>query len=107
MKVNGTDPHSLLGVYQTAQSRGVKLTSVNTETSGGATAAPQQDRVALSGSGRLIADAQRAIASVPDVREPLVSRIQSELQNGTYVFDNQRAAEGILRESMVNQAAMR
>jgi anti-sigma28 factor (negative regulator of flagellin synthesis) len=54
----------------------------------------------------LIADAQRAVAFVPDVRESLVSRIQNDMQNGTYVVDNQKAAEGLLRESMVNQAAL-
>jgi flagellar biosynthesis anti-sigma factor FlgM len=67
---------------------------------------PQQDRVALSARGQSIADAQRAAASVPDIRESLVSRIQTDMQNGTYVVDNQKAAEGLLRESMVNQAAL-
>jgi hypothetical protein len=43
---------------------------------------PQQDRVALSNRGQSIADAQRAMASVPDVRESLVSQIQNDLQNG-------------------------
>ena len=67
---------------------------------------PQQDRVALSNRGRSMADARLAMASVPDVRESLVSRIKNDLQNGTYVIDNQKTAEGILRESMVNHAAM-
>ena len=67
---------------------------------------PQQDRVALSGRGRSIADAQRAMASVPDVRESLVFQIRNDLQNATYAVDIQKAAEGLLRESMVNQAAL-
>jgi negative regulator of flagellin synthesis FlgM len=104
MKINGTDPHSQLIVYRNSQVNGNRSEAGRNEkaNAGG----PQQDRVALSGRGRMIADAQRAIASIPDVRESMVSRVQNDLQDGTYVFDNQRTAEGILRESMVNLAAM-
>jgi negative regulator of flagellin synthesis FlgM len=104
MKITGSELQSKLNVYQTAQVQGKQPEAARSEKS--ATATSQQDRVALSERGRSVADAQRAIASVPDVRESLVSRIRTDLQNGTYVFDNQKAAEGILRESMVNLAAM-
>ena len=46
------------------------------------------------------------MAFVPDIRESLVVQIQTDLKKGAYIFDYQKAAEGILRESMVNQAAM-
>lgn len=105
MKIDGSDLQSKLTVYQNTQVQGKRL-----EAAGAArleaSPPPQQDRVALSERGQLIADAQRAIASVPDVRESLVARIQTELREGTYFVDNQKAAEGILKESMVNQAAM-
>jgi negative regulator of flagellin synthesis FlgM len=104
MKINGSDLQSKLNVYQSAQVQGKQPEAAKSAKPEAVT--PQQDRVALSERGRSVADAQRAIASVPDVRESLVSRIRTEMQNGTYVFDNQKAAEGILRESMVNQAAM-
>jgi negative regulator of flagellin synthesis FlgM len=104
MKINGTDLQSQLSVYKTAHVQGTKLETVKTGNTG-ATAA-QQDRVALSEQGRLIADAQRAVAFIPDVRASLVSEVKNEVQDGTYIFDNQRSAEGILRESMVNQAAL-
>jgi flagellar biosynthesis anti-sigma factor FlgM len=104
MKISGSDLQSKLNVYQIAQVQGKKLEAEKSDTR--EAPAPQQDMVAFSGRGQSVADAQRAMASVPDVREPLVSQIQTDLQNGSYVFDNQKAAEGILRESMVNQAAM-
>jgi flagellar biosynthesis anti-sigma factor FlgM len=104
MKISHSDLQSKLNVYQTAQLRGGKAKAAGAQKAAGAVA--QQDHVALSQRGQLIADAQRAIASIPDVREPLVSKIQNNLQQGTYVVDSQKAAEGILRESMVNQAAM-
>ena len=104
MEVKGSHIQSKLSVYQSAQVQGKNKDTVRTEKPAAYT--PQQDRVALSGRGRSIADAQRAMASVPDVRESLVSQLQNDLQTGTYVIDNQKAAEGILRESMVNHAAM-
>jgi flagellar biosynthesis anti-sigma factor FlgM len=104
MKINGTDLQSALSVYQTAQTRSKPAQVNGAETN--ATPTAHQDRLALSERGRSIADAQRAIASVPDVRTALVSEIRNDLQNGTYVVDSQRAAEGILKESMVNEAAM-
>jgi negative regulator of flagellin synthesis FlgM len=104
MKINHSDLQSKLHVYQSAQLQGGKTKATRAQND--ATTVPQQDHVALSQRGQLIADAQRAIASVPDVRESLVSHIQNNLQKGTYVVDSKKAAAGILRESMVNQAAM-
>ncbi len=104
MEIKGSHIQSKLNVYPSAQVLGKNEDTLKSEKSEAST--PQLDRVALSGRGRSIADAQRAMADVPDVREPLVFQIQTDLQNGTYVFDNQKAAEGILRESMINQAAL-
>jgi negative regulator of flagellin synthesis FlgM len=105
MEIKGSDIQSKLNVYQITQIQRKKNVG-KTESENPEASIPQQDRVALSNRGQLIADAQRAVAFVPDVRESLVSRIQNDLQNGIHVFDNHKTAEGILRESMVNQAAM-
>ncbi len=104
MKINGSDLQTKLNVYQIAQVQGKQPGAVNSVKP----KAPsfQLDRVALSERGRTIADAQQAMAFVPDIRESLVVQIQTDLKKGAYIFDYQKAAEGILRESMVNQAAM-
>ena len=104
MKINGSDLQTKLNVYQIAQVQGKKAGTANSMKP--KTPTPQQDRVVLSERGRTIADAWQAMDFVPDIRESLVSQIQTDLQNGAYHIDNQKAAEGILRESMVNQAAM-
>ena len=104
MEIKGSHIQSKLAVYQSLQVQGKGKDAVSSKKPEAFT--PQQDRVALSGRGRSIADAQRAMAAVPDVRESLVSQIRNDLQNGTYVVDKQKTAEGILRESMVNQAAL-
>lgn len=104
MKIAGNDLQSKLNVYQAAQVQGKPQDTAKSEKTD--TPAPQQDRVALSARGQTIADAQRAVASLPDVRESLVEQIRTDIQNGDYVVDHQKAADGLLRESMVNQAAM-
>lgn len=104
MKINGTPLQSQLSVYRAEQVKGNRIETgkIGNLNVNGA----QQDRVALSEQGRLITDAQRAIAFIPDVRESMVNEIRNDLESGSYVFDNQRSAEGILRESMVNEAAL-
>ena len=105
MKINGTALQSQLSIYQTTQVQGNK-TETGKMANANAAVGAQQDRVALSEQGRMIADAQRAVAFIPDVRESLITEVRNDLQSGSYVFDNQRSAEGILKESMVNEAAM-
>lgn len=104
MKINGTDLQSVLNVYQNNQAQAKQpqadRSQAPTET------VVQQDRLDLSRQGQAIADAQRAIADIPDVRESLVEEIRNQVENGTYTVDQQKTAEGILRESMVNMAAM-
>jgi negative regulator of flagellin synthesis FlgM len=100
MKINGTDLQSVLHVYQSNQTQAADHSQASTEI------VVQQDRLDLSQQGQVIADAQRVIKAVPDVRESLVEKIRNEVENGTYTVDQQKTAEGILRESMVNQAAM-
>jgi negative regulator of flagellin synthesis FlgM len=104
MEINGNDLQSKLNVYQATQVQGRPQDTAKSEKAD--TSTPQQDRVALSARGQTIADAQRAVASVPDVRESLVDRIRTDIQTGNYAVDNQKTAEGILKESLVNQAAM-
>jgi len=104
MKINGTDLQTQLNVYKNASSQGNAQETKQPEQS--SSPISLQDRVQLSGKGKMIADAQKAVSSIPDVREELVAKLQAEVQNGTYKVDSEKAAEGILRESMMNLAAM-
>jgi len=104
MKINGSDLQSALNVYQANQTQAKQPPVARGQSTEAST--PQQDRLALSRQGQMIADAQRTLASIPDVRESLVAKIRNDVENGTYTIDHQKAAEGILKEAMVNQAAM-
>jgi negative regulator of flagellin synthesis FlgM len=104
MKINGTDLQTQLNVYKNATAQADQLDTKKSESPSDPISL--QDRVALSGRGRMIADAQRAVSTIPDVREELVARIKAEVEDGTYKVDSEKAAEGILKESMTNLAAM-
>ena len=104
MKINPGDLQSKLYIYQTRHLQEKQPETASIDNPKAPTSL--EDYVAFSERGRAIADAQRAVASIPDVREPLVAQIQTDLQQGTYIVDSQKAAEGMLRESMLNLAAM-
>jgi flagellar biosynthesis anti-sigma factor FlgM len=104
MKINGTDLQTQLSVYKNANSQ--VDTPETKQAEKPSSPISLQDRVQLSGRGKMIADAQKAVSSIPDVREELVAKLQAEVQNGTYKVDSEKAAEGILKESMTNLAAM-
>lgn len=104
MKIEGSELQSKLSVYKTTHVQGNSHDETKSEQR--ESRAVQQDRVDFSDRGRLMADAQRAIASVPDVRESLVSQIKADVENGTYKVDNQKAAEGMLKEAWTNLAAL-
>lgn len=101
MKIKGNTTQVTL--YGTAQVYDSRVTA--TETEMGEFAA-KGDWVEFSGRAKLIADAQRAVALIPDVRTPLITRIRNDLKSGTYVFDTEKSAEQLLAESFENQAAL-
>jgi flagellar biosynthesis anti-sigma factor FlgM len=106
MKINGSELQAQLNVYKNANANAQGDNQEAKKTEQQTTPISLQDRVQLSGRGKMIAEAQKAVSSVPDVREELVAKIQTEVQNGTYKVDSEKAAEGILKESMTNLAAM-
>jgi len=104
MKINGSDLQSKLGVYQAARVQDTPADQPEAEKR--AAVISWMDRVELTDRGQLVAEAQRTLADIPDVRQPLVDQIQSDMQSGAYTIDTMAAAEGLLKESLVNQAAM-
>ena len=104
MKIKGNSPQTKLTVYGTVQVQ--ESRSGATDAKKVMPASSGVDWVDFSGYGQMFADAQRALAFIPDIRMPLVNQIQSDLQDGSYVYDNIKSAEGMLKESFENQAAL-
>lgn len=101
MKIKGNTTQVTL--YGTAQVYDSRTDAAETEMN---ELGAKGDWVEFSGRGKLIADAQRAVALIPDVRTPLVTRIRNDLKSGAYVFDTMKSAEHLLEESFENQAAL-
>lgn len=62
----------------------------------GATAAQETDKIDVSGSSRLFAQALEAAKAAPEVRSERVEAVRTAVQNGTYQIDSQRIAARIL-----------
>lgn len=62
--------------------------------------APEGDSVSVSSEGKLMAEANRAAQSSPDIRQEKVDALKAQVDSGTYKMDNERIAQGLLREDM-------
>ncbi len=62
--------------------------------------APKGDSVQLSGDAKMMAEARGVATEASDVRTEKVAALREQVQNGTYKIDNNRIAEGILKEDV-------
>lgn len=63
-------------------------------------AVSEGDSVSLSNEARLMAEANRTAQASPDIRQEKVDTLKAQVQSGTYKMDNERIAQGLLREDM-------
>ncbi len=63
----------------------------------------QGDTVSLSREAREVAAITQKLQETPDVREDKVSEIQEKIESGTYNVDGQKAANGLMMESLINE----
>lgn len=56
--------------------------------------------VEISGMGRLVGEASRALSALPDVRVEKVERIQSALESGSYEISGEAVAEKMVADAV-------
>ncbi|MCP3952148.1 MAG: flagellar biosynthesis anti-sigma factor FlgM [Desulfobacterales bacterium] len=61
------------------------------------------DTVSLSREAREVASITQKLEETPDVREDKVTEIQEKIESGTYNVDGQKAANGLMMESLINE----
>lgn len=61
------------------------------------------DTVSLSREAREVAAITQKLEKTPDVRSEKVSEIKEQIESGTYNVDGQKAAAGLLKESLINE----
>ena len=62
------------------------------------------DTVVISDAAKKVQEARRQLDDIPDVREDKVSRLRSQIQNGTYEIDADKLAGKMIKESLLNDA---
>ena len=60
------------------------------------------DTVALSNAAKNIQEAQKQLAAIPDVREDKVAQLKEQIENGTYEIDEEKIADKMLKDSLLN-----
>jgi negative regulator of flagellin synthesis FlgM len=63
----------------------------------------KEDTVSLSREAREVAAITQKLEQIPDLRNDKVSEIKEQIESGTYTVNGQKAAVGLLRESLINE----
>lgn len=58
----------------------------------------QSDKVEISSFGKELQIAKQAVGEAPDVREDLVSKLKTEIANGTYDVDGETFADKLMEK---------
>jgi len=60
------------------------------------------DTVVLSDTAKQLHEAKKQLEEVPDVREDKVARIKEQIENGTYEINEEKIADKMLKDSLLN-----
>lgn len=63
------------------------------------------DTVALSNAAKNIQEAQKQLEAIPDVRDDKVAQLKEQIENGTYEIDEEKIADKMLKDSLLNDLA--
>ncbi len=99
MKIGSDSAQMPLNVYR-QHSEQVAKNSDQGSQKGAQAIAPKGDSVQLSGDAKMMAEARGVASETSDVRTEKVAALRDQVQNGTYKIDNNRIAEGIIKEDV-------
>ncbi len=99
MKIGSDSTQMPLGVYR-QHSEQISKANEQEGHKGANSIAPKGDSVQLSGDAKMMAEARGVASETSDVRTEKVAALREQVQNGTYKVDNNRIAEGILKEDV-------
>lgn len=60
------------------------------------------DTVALSDTAKKIQEAQKQLETISDVRVDKVAQLKNQIEKGTYEMDEEKIADKMLRDSLLN-----
>ncbi len=63
------------------------------------------DTVVLSDSAKRVQEAQKELASIPDVREDKVAQLKEQIENNTYDMDEEKIAGKMISDALMNDLA--
>ena len=63
------------------------------------------DTVEISKTAKDVQEAQNQLAAIPEVREDKVAELKEQIENGTYEIDEQKIADKMLTDALLNDLA--
>lgn len=63
------------------------------------------DTVVISNAAKNIQEVQRQLEAIPDVREDKVAQLKEQIENGTYEIDEEKIADKMLKDALLNDLA--
>ncbi len=60
------------------------------------------DTVVLSDTAKQLQEAKKQLEAIPDVREDKVAQIKEQIENGTYEINEEKIADKMLKDSLLN-----
>ncbi len=100
MKINNEGAQSSLNIYRQQSEQVARANEQDASKTQNVAPQPKGDSVKLSDDAKMMAQARGVASETPDVRAEKVAALREQVQNGTYKIDNERVAEGILKEDM-------
>jgi negative regulator of flagellin synthesis FlgM len=61
---------------------------------------PASDTVELTGSGKLLAEAEESLSALPDIDSAKVAQVRQAIENGDYVIDAEKITDALLRSDL-------
>jgi negative regulator of flagellin synthesis FlgM len=56
--------------------------------------------VELTGSGKLLAEAEESLSALPDIDSAKVAQVRQAIENGDYVIDAEKITDALLRSDL-------
>ena len=75
---------------------------LNTTNKNESKSAVKEDKVELSSTAKKIREAKKIIDSIPEIRDQKIAQIKTQIENGTYLFREEKMATNMLKESLIN-----
>ncbi len=102
MKISGDNTYMNVDVYTRNVDEKLNVDGVSKQDGHQEKGILKTDKVVLSAAARTFRKAREIADDIPEIRKQKVEELKSRIRSGTYPIDPKKVAQGMLRESLLN-----